>query len=148
MKSEHTNMVSEVKVTLEEKVAPKPVINAVHHMDTKNAQHLEKKCHKCGIKNHFSSCCRFKKTVGQGQGHWDSRKPSQGWSAKRHYWPSRGKCLHSRSWSRSSGLQTQNTHSIEINWYDDDSLLKTFNTIYRSRSVKKNQQWHWPRWQN
>ena len=37
-----TNMVREVKVMLEERVAPKHVINAVHHIDTKNAQHLGK----------------------------------------------------------------------------------------------------------
>ena len=72
--------------------------------------------------------------MGQGQGCQDSRKPSQGRSTKRCHWPSRGRCSHSRSCSRSRS-QTWDIHSIEINQYNDDCLLKTFNTIYRSRSV-------------
>ena len=42
MKSEHIRVVREVKVISEERVTPKPVINAVHHMYTRNAQHSVK----------------------------------------------------------------------------------------------------------
>ena len=96
-----------------------------------------KKCHKCGNKNHFSSCCR---NVGQGQGYRSGRTQARGRSTERHHRPSRGRCCtsRSRSWSWSSNeSMTCSTHSIEIDRHDIDDIdiVKTFNSIYRSRTV-------------
>ena len=92
-----------------------------------------KKCHKCGFKNHFSSCCRSTQNVGQGQGYRRGRTPPHSGSTERHHRPSTGGCSRSRSQSRSGSL-TCNTHSIKIDWYDID-VLKTFHSISRSKSV-------------
>ena len=93
-----------------------------------------KKCHKCGNKNHFSSCCRS--NVGQGQGHQSDRTQPHGKSTERHHQPSRGRCSRSRSWSRSSNESvTHSTHSIEHYYIDDIDMVKTFHSIYRSRTV-------------
>ena len=81
----------------------------------KECQEFGKKCHKCGNKNHFSSCCRS--NVGQGQG---CRTVIEHRLAagvpERHHQPSRGRCSRSRSrsWSRSSNeLVTRSTHCID-----------------------------------
>ena len=42
-----------------------------------------KKCHKCGNKNHFSSCCRL--NVSQGQGCRSDRTQTRGRSTERHH---------------------------------------------------------------
>ena len=49
-----------------------------------------KKCHKCGNKNHFSSCYRLK--VSQDKGCQRDRTQTHGRSPERHHWPSRGRC--------------------------------------------------------
>ena len=93
-----------------------------------------KMCHKCGNKNHFSSCCRS--NVGQGQGHQSDRTQPHGRSTERHHWPSRGRCSRSRSWSWSSNeWVTHSTHSIEHYDIDDIDVVKPFRSIYRSRMV-------------
>ena len=99
-------------------------------------QRLARKCHKCGFKNHFSSCCRSTRSNGQGQEWWRGRTPARSRSTERCHWPNRGRCSRSRSQSR-SGSQTCNTHSIEIDWYDinDIDILKMFHSISRSKSV-------------
>ena len=72
-----------------------------------------KKCHKCGNKNHFSSCCRS--SVSQDKGRQRDRTQTHGRSPERCHRPSRGRCSRSRSWSQSSGESvTHNTHSIEV----------------------------------
>ena len=50
-----------------------------------------KKCHKCGIKNHFSSCCRS--NVSQDKGCQRDRTQTHGRSPERHHQPSRGQML-------------------------------------------------------
>ena len=56
-----------------------------------------KKCHKCGNKNHFSSCCRS--NVSQDKGCQRDRTQTHGRSAERCHRPSRDRCSRSRSWS-------------------------------------------------
>ena len=56
-----------------------------------------KKCHKCGNKNHFSSCCRS--NVSQDKGRWRDRTQTRSRSPERCHRPSRGRCSRSRSWS-------------------------------------------------
>ena len=56
-----------------------------------------KKCHKCGNKNHFSSCCRS--NVSQDKGRRRDRTQTHGRSPERCHQPSRGRCSRSRSWS-------------------------------------------------
>ena len=89
-----------------------------------------KKCHKCGQKNHFSTCCR---STQRSQGDGNHLRLPQGRSTERHH-QSRNRCSRSRSQSRSN---TRRAHSIELHYDQDhnDTLLKTFNTIYRSKSV-------------
>ena len=95
-----------------------------------------KKCHKCGFKNHFSSCCRSSRSLGQSSDWRRGRTPARGRSIERCHRPSRGRRSRSRSCSR-SGSQTRNTHSIEIDWYDIDDIdvLRTFHSISRSKTV-------------
>ena len=93
-----------------------------------------KKCHKCGKKNHFSSCCRL--NMSQDKGHQRDRTQTHGRSPERCHWPSRGRCSRSRSWSWSSSESvTHSAHSI--NWYDIDDInvVKMFHSISRSRMV-------------
>ena len=108
--------------------------NTVHSY--KDCPVFGKKCHKCGFKNHFSSCCRPTWSNVQGQGHWRGRTPAHSRSTERHYRPNRGGHSRSRLHSR-SGSQTRNTHSIEINWCDVDDIdvLRTFNSISRSKMI-------------
>ena len=93
-----------------------------------------KKCHKCGNKNHFSSCCRS--NVSQDKGHQRDRTQTHGRSPERCHWPSRGRNSRSRSWSWSSSESvTRSAHSID--WYDIDDIdiIRTFHSISRSRMV-------------
>ena len=69
-----------------------------------------KKCHKCGNKNHFSTCCRSK-----AKGHGDSKKATHGRS--RSMGP-QGKGAHSRSKSGSQP-RMRSTHSIELKSFQD-----------------------------
>ena len=95
-----------------------------------------KKCHKCGTKIHFSSCCRL--NVSQDKGCRRDRTQTHGRNPERPHQPSRGQCSRSRSWSRSSRESvTRNAHSSEVDRYDIDGidLLCTFHSIYRSRTV-------------
>ena len=108
--------------------------NTTHQF--KDCPAFGKKCHKCGFKNHFSSCCRSSRSNGQDSDRRRGRTPGCGRSPERCRRPSRGR--HSRSRSRSrSGSQTRNAHSIEIDRYDIDDIdvLRTFHSISRSRSV-------------
>ena len=126
----HTEWVARVLVTA------RCAGSATLHISLKIAQLLAKKCHKCGSKNHFSSCCRSSRSNGQDSDRHRGRTPGRGRSPERRCRPSQGR--HSRSRSRSrSGSQTRNTHSIEIDWYDIDDIdvLRTFHSISRSRSV-------------
>ena len=89
-----------------------------------------KKCHKCGNKNHFSSCCRS--NVSQDKGCWRDRTQTRSRSPERYHQPSRGRCSRSRSWSQSSGESvTHNAHSIKVDWYDIDdiNMLHTFHSV-------------------
>ena len=91
-----------------------------------------KKCHKCGNKNHFSSCCRS--NVSQDKGRRRDRS-TRGRSPERRHRPSRGRRSRSRSWSQSSGESvTHSAHSIEVDRYDIDDIdvLRTFHSVYRS----------------
>ena len=93
-----------------------------------------KKCHKCGNKNHFSSC--FRSNVSQHKGCQRDRTQTCGKSPERCHWPSRGRCSRSRSWSWSSSESvTCSTHSID--WYDIDDIdvVKIFISISGSRTV-------------
>ena len=95
-----------------------------------------KKCHKCGNKNHFSSCCRS--NVSQDKGCWRDRTQTHGRSPERCHRPRRGWCSRSRSWSQSSRESvTHNAHSIEVDHYDIDDIdvLCTFHSVYRSMTV-------------
>ena len=95
-----------------------------------------KKCHKCGNKNHFSSCCRL--NVSQDKWCWRDRTQTCGRSPERHHWPSRGRHSRSRSWSQSSGESvTHSAHSIEVDQYDIDGIdiIRMFLSISRSRPV-------------
>ena len=95
-----------------------------------------KKCHKCGNKNHFSSCCRL--SVSQDKGCQRDRTQTRGRSPERCHRPSRGRCSRSRSWSWSSGESvTRNAHSIEVNRYDIDDIdmLRMFHSVYRLMTV-------------
>ena len=56
-----------------------------------------KKCHKCGNKNHFSSCCRS--NVSQDKGCRRDRTQTFGRSPERCHRSSRGRRSRSRSWS-------------------------------------------------
>ena len=108
--------------------------NTTHQF--KDCPAFGKKCHKCGFKNHFSSCCRSSRSNGQDSDRCRGRTPGRRRSPERRRRPSRGR--HSRSRSRSrSGSQTRNAHSIEIDRYDIDDIdvLRTFHSISRSRSV-------------
>ena len=108
--------------------------NTTHQF--KDCPAFGKKCHKCGFKNHFSSCCRSSQSNGQDSDQCRGRTPAHGRSTERCHRPSRGR--HSRSRSRSrSGSQTRNAHSIEIDQYDIDDIdvLRTFHSISRSRTV-------------
>ena len=94
------------------------------------------KCHKCGNKNHFSSCCRS--SVSQDKGRQRDRTQTCSRSPERHHQPSRGQCSRSRSWSQSSGESvTHNAHSIEVDRYDIDDIdvLHMFHSIYRPMRV-------------
>ena len=119
----------------------------------------DKKCQKCGNKNHFSTCCRSKQKGPQ-----DSKRPPHGRSTMRCP-KGRGRWSKSRSKSRSN---TRSAHSIEMNSFQDhpqlygrlssnvherlpndihgrhsfqdpeestDFLSRTFHTIYRSKSM-------------
>ena len=93
-----------------------------------------KKCHKCGNKNHFSSCCRS--NVSQDKGHWRDRTQTRGRSPERRHQPRRGRCSRSRSWSRSSGESvTHSTHSIDRYDIGNIDIVRTFHSISRSRMV-------------
>ena len=108
--------------------------NTTHQF--KDCPAFGKKCHKCGFKNHFSSCCRSSRSNGQDSDRRRGRTPGRGRSPERRRRPSRGR--HSRSRSRSrSGSLTRNAHSIEIDRYDIDDIdvLRTFHSISKSRSV-------------
>ena len=86
-----------------------------------------KKCHKCGNKNHFSSCCRL--SVSQDKRRRRDRTQTRGRSPERCHRPGRGRRSRSRSWSRSSRESvTRNAHSIEVDRYDIDdiNMLRTF----------------------
>ena len=72
-----------------------------------------KKCHKCGNKNHFSTCCGSKQ-----KGPWDSKRPPHGRSTMRHP-KSKGRWSKLRSRSRSN---TRSSHSIELNSFQDPQL--------------------------
>ena len=113
----------------------KYAVSATLHTNLKTPA-FGKKCHKCGFKNHFSSCCRSSRSNGQDSDQCRGRAPTCGRSTERRHRPSRGRCSRSRSHSR-SGSQTRNAHSIEIDWYDIDDIdmLRTFHSISRSRSV-------------
>ena len=108
--------------------------NTTHQF--KDCPAFGKKCHKCGFKNHFSSCCRSSWSNGQSSDRCRGRTPACGRSTERCHRPSRGRHSRSRSCSR-SGSQTRNTHSIEIDWYDIDDIdiLRTFHSISRSKTV-------------
>ena len=102
----------------------------------RNCPAFGKKCHKCGNKNHFSSCCRS--NVSQDKGCQRDRTQTHGRSPERHHRPGRGRRLRSRSWSRSSGESvTRTAHSIEVDRYDIDDIdvLRTFHSIYRSTTA-------------
>ena len=93
-----------------------------------------KKCHKCGNKNHFSSCCRS--NVSQDKGCQRDRTQTHGRSPERCHWPSRGRCSRSRSWSWSSGESvTRSAHSINRYDIDDIDVVRMFHSISRSRTV-------------
>ena len=95
-----------------------------------------KKCHKCGNKNHFSSCCRS--NVSQDKGRWRDRTQTHGGSPDRCHRPSRGRRSRSRSWSQSSGESvTRNTHSIEVDRYNigNIDIIRMFHSISRSRPI-------------
>ena len=108
--------------------------NTMHQF--KDCPAFGKKCHKCGFKNHFSSCCRSSWSNGHNSDRCRGRTPAHGRSTERCHRPTRGRHSRSRSWSR-SGSQTRNAHSIEIDRYDIDDIdvLRTFHSISRSRSV-------------
>ena len=108
--------------------------NTVHQF--KDCPAFGKKCHKCGFKNHFSSCCRSSHSNRQDSDRHRGRTPARGRSTERHHRPGRGRHSRTRSCSR-SGSQTRNAHSIEIDWYDIDDIdmVRTFHSISRSRSV-------------
>ena len=55
-----------------------------------------KKCHKCGNKNHFSSCCRSNMSQDKGR---RRDRSTRGRSPERRHRPGRGRRLRSRSWS-------------------------------------------------
>ena len=108
-----------------------------------NTMHQFKDCpafgknrHKCGFKNHFSSCCRSSWSNRYDPDRCRGRTPACDRSTEKHHRPSRGRHSRSRSWSR-SGSQTRNAHSIKIDRYDIDDIdvLRTFHSISRSRSV-------------
>ena len=69
-----------------------------------------KKCHKCGNKNHFSTCCRSKQKGPQ-----DSKRPPRGRSTMRC---PKGRARWSKSRARSR-CNTQSAHSIELNSFQD-----------------------------
>ena len=95
-----------------------------------------KKCHKCGNKNDFSSCCRS--NVSQDKGCQRDRTQTHGRSPERHHWPSRGRHSRSRSrsWSQSSDEPvTCSTHSINRYDIDDIDIVRMFHSISRSRMV-------------
>ena len=108
--------------------------NTTHQF--KDCPAFGKKCHKCGFKNHFSSCCRSSWSNGQDSDRRRGRTPGRGRSPERHCRPSRGRHSRSRSRSRSNSL-TRNAHSIKIDQYDIDDIdvLRTFHSISRSRSI-------------
>ena len=93
-----------------------------------------KKCHKCGNRNHFSTCCRSRQ-----KGPWDSKRPTCGRSTMRH---PKGRARWSKLRYRSRS-NTQSAHSIELNrshsFQDHQEstkfVKKTFYTIYRSKLV-------------
>ena len=105
--------------------------NTTHQF--KDCPGFGKKCHKCGFKNHFSSCCRSSQSNRQDSDQCRGRMPAHGRSTERCHRPSRGRHSRSRSCSRSSS-QTRNAHSIKIDWYDID-VLRTFHSIFRSKAV-------------
>ena len=72
-----------------------------------------KKCHKCGNKNHFNTCCRSKQKSQQ------VNKPFHGRSTLRG---PKGKGRWSRSRSRSRSA-TWSAHSIELNSFQDHPEL-------------------------
>ena len=108
--------------------------NTTHQF--KDCPAFGKKCHKCGFKNHFSSCCRSSWSNRQSSDQCRGRTPAHGRSTERCHRPGRGRCSRSRSCSR-GGSQTRNTHSIEIDQYDIDDIdvLRTFHSISRSKTV-------------
>ena len=108
--------------------------NTMHQF--KDCPAFGKKCHKCGFKNHFSSCCRSSRSNRQDSNRCRGRTPVCGRSTERCHRPGRGRHSRSRSQSR-SGSQTRNAHSIKIDRYDIDDIdvLRTFHSISRSRSV-------------
>ena len=67
-----------------------------------------KKCHKCGNKNHFSTCCMSKQSGARNR---KSHSTSRGCKGK-------GKPPHSRSRSK---LVTKSAHSIESASFQDHS---------------------------
>ena len=71
-----------------------------------NAQHGARKCHKCGNKNHFSTCCRSKQS---GDGNRRSQNRSKG---------HKGKGNPSRSRSRSKSM-TKSAHCIKSDSFQD-----------------------------
>ena len=108
--------------------------NTTHQF--KDCPAFGKKYHKCGFKNHFSSCCRSSWSNGQSLDRCRGRTPACSRNTESHHRPGRGRHSRSRSHSR-SGSQTRNTHSIEIDRHDIDDIdvLCTFHSISRSKTV-------------
>ena len=111
--------------------------NTTHQF--KDCPAFGKKCHKCGFRNHFSSCCRLTQINRQSSDRRRGRTPACGRSTERCHRPGRGRHSRSRSCLR-SGSQTRNTHIFKIDWYDIDDIddidvLHTFHSISRSKTV-------------
>ena len=132
----------------------------MQHATPRECLAFGKKCHKCGHKNHFSTCCRSKQ---KSQGDGNNRRPPRGRSTERHHLLNfklfnllcpkqpivtvyeqnlsterhhrpKGRCSRSRSRSR---FNTHSAHSIELNddQNQEDTVTQMFNTIYRSKSM-------------
>ena len=90
-----------------------------------------KKCHKCEWKNHFSTCCRSMHIGAREMATiWDHPELEAQRDITNLETDAPGQDPQSKS-------NTWSTHSIEL-CYDQDhnyTVLKMFNTIYRSKSV-------------
>ena len=134
MKSEHTNTVREVKVTLKERVAPKLVINAVHNMDTKNAQHLGRSVINVVLRTILARVADPRRLQVKLKAVRIVENPPKAGVLRDVTDPVEADAPI-QDHDPEVDHRPRDTHNIEINRYNDDCLLKTFNTIYRSRLV-------------